>query len=285
MSYNILLNSSLSHNNSNWKTINCTLVDNIITSTNKVFGIEQELTLPDMTTLYFRVVYKALNSIKNVKIGIQNGDVLEVNTQLPKLNKLQKISIVDRAKQETIKLHIIFESDTYVNKVHIKEPLLVDLNHLNKSTWTKGLLDKVLKYRAGYTYNNLFDFSELTSDVLTLNSGKLSEAKIGSILTTKDSITFNLPLDTKKNHFYLIKLDYENINNFGKVGFRYGFLKSKDLLEQSYIIFKATDSNIPTLNIEAGDIIEYKVNLKHLMAIDITDLNLLQEDIEKLPFI
>ncbi|WP_300924530.1 hypothetical protein [uncultured Clostridium sp.] len=42
--------------------------------------------------------------------------------------------MIDIAKQNKIKLHIIFESDKDINRVLIQEPILVDLNHLNKST-------------------------------------------------------------------------------------------------------------------------------------------------------
>ena len=96
--------------------------------------MEQELILPDPTKLYFRVNYRVLNKIKEVKLGLQNGTTLEIDKQIPRLNKQQKISLIDYAKQEKIKLHIIFESDTDINRVIIKEPILCDLNHLHKGT-------------------------------------------------------------------------------------------------------------------------------------------------------
>ena len=133
MSYNLILNSAL-EDTTNWKLINCTLDHNILTSNKKVFGIEQELILPDPTKIYFRVNYKVLSPIKEVKLGIQNGKVLGINKQIPRLNKLHKISLIDIARQEKIKLHIIFESDKEVNKVLLQEPILVDLNHQKKST-------------------------------------------------------------------------------------------------------------------------------------------------------
>jgi hypothetical protein len=85
--------------------------------------------------LYFRINYIIDNiSIKEVKIGIQNNDVLTINKKTPKLRKKQLISVIDNAKQEKIKLHIIFESDIDINKVQIEKPILCDLNYLGKST-------------------------------------------------------------------------------------------------------------------------------------------------------
>lgn len=80
------------------------------------------------------MIYKSFSKLKEVKIGVQENGKLEVNTQIPKLNKQQKISIVETIKNTKIKLHIIFESDCDINRVLIKEPLLVDLVHSNKST-------------------------------------------------------------------------------------------------------------------------------------------------------
>ena len=111
------------------------MVNGKLVSTNKVFGLEQELVLPNPTKLYFRCSYLVRDkNIKEVKIGIQNKDVLNVDIRYPKLDKLQHISVIDEAKQEKVKLHIIFESKVDNNEVVVKEPILVDLNHLHRAT-------------------------------------------------------------------------------------------------------------------------------------------------------
>ena len=134
--YNIALDTEFKNNQ--WNFINCKYEDGYLISTDKVFGIEQELILPDITKLYFRILYKAINKeILNIKIGIQNNDILEINEKLIKDNKNNFISIIDDAKQEKIKLHIIFESTILDNKVEIKEPLLLNLKQLHKATWVK----------------------------------------------------------------------------------------------------------------------------------------------------
>ena len=271
MSYNLILNSAL-EDTTNWKLINCTLDHNILTSNKKVFGIEQELILPDPTKIYFRVNYKVLNPIKEVKLGIQNGKVLGINNP--------KIAL------EKIKLHIIFESDKEVNKVLLQEPILVDLNHQKKSTWIKSILDKVLKYRIGYQYINIYNEKEITKDIEDFKDINLEKAKIGSILSTKENIGINLNAKFIKEHYYLAKLDFEEINRFGNIYFKYGFIKSKrETSDQIYLLFRANEKDNLELIIESNDVFNYELNLKHLLIIDVTKMNLLKEDIPYLPFI
>ena len=84
----------------------------------------------------------------------------------------------------------------------------------------------------------------------------------------------------------MVKLDFEEINKFGDIYFQYGVLKSnKEIDEQIYLIFKYNEDKDLKLIIEANDIFEYGVNLKHILLIDITKMHLLAEDIKYLPFI
>lgn len=284
MSYNLLLDTEFK--TSQWKFINCKYEDGILTSHYKVFGVEQELVLPDPTKLYFRINYITDNiSIKEVKIGIQNEDNLNINRKTPKLRKRQSISVIDEAKQEKIKLHIIFESNMDINRVQIEKPLLCDLNYLGKSTWLKWILDRVLYFKNGYTYSNVYKDSELKPEIEDFKNIDLKPAKIGSIIQTKENISVQLNAKFIINNYYLVKLDFKEINKLGNVHFRYGVLKSTYIDdEQCYLLFKATGDKL-LLNIEANDVLDYQINLKHLMIIDITKMRLLKEDIPYLPFI
>lgn len=258
----------------------------VLTSNKKIFGIQQELILPDPTKLYYRVTYKALTPIKEVKLGLQNNSVLEINKQNPKTNKFYNISLIDYAKQEKIKLHIIFESDKDINRILIKEPILSNLNQLNKSTYLKIILDKVLKYRAGYHYENLCNYNEIIPSVSDFKELGLEKAKIGSILKTKNNI--DIPLNAKfiKGNYYLVKLDFEEINRFGNIYFKYGVLKStREINDQIYLVFKYNDKDDLRLIIEAEDVLNYAINLKHILLIDISKMHLLTGDIPYLPFI
>lgn len=285
MSYNLLLDTDLK--GSSWQFINCKYEDGYLVSNDKVFGIMQELILPDVTKLYFRWNYTVENyCIKEVKIGIQNGNILEINKQYPRFNKSRKISLIDYAKQEKVKLHLIFESDIRVNKVAISEPLLCDLNYLGKSTWLKSILDRVIKFRHGYSYTNIYKESEFTLKNIDLDKANKEQAKIGLIVSEKNKLDINLNAKLSRGEYYLAKLDYQEINNLGNVYFKYKEHKSSNVQdEQCFILFKYDGENKLQLVIEPNDIIDYKINLKHIMIINITKMKLLKGDILYLPFI
>lgn len=285
MSYNLALDTQFKNNN--WNFINCSYKDGCLVSTNKVFGIEQELVLADITRLYFRVNYKPLTiGLKRATIGIQNDDVLEVQQQIPKLNKNRAISIVDDIKQEKIKIHLIFESTEDINEVNIEKPILADLKHLNKSTWIKPLLDKVIHYYNGYVYNNEYHASEIKPTTTDFENLDLDSGKIGSIIKVNSSKEISLSAKFINGNYYLAKLDFEEINNLGNITFKYSSAKSVRYdNEQIYLIFKANDRDQLKLLIESNDVLDYQVNLKHIMILNITKMKLLKNDILLLPFI
>ena len=55
--------------------------------------------------------------------------------------------------------------------------------------------------------------------------------------------------------------------------------------EQCYILFRANDDTKLKLIIEPNDVLDYQINIKHIMIIDITTMKLLKADIPYLPFI
>lgn len=288
MGYNLVLDTSFKNNENNWRFINCEYRDGYLISHSKIFGIEERLILPDPTKLYFRYTYNIKNEpIKEIKIGIQNRDVLNINRKFPRKNRFQNISLVDNAKQEEIKIHLIFESEQEENKVLIKEPLLVDLEKINKTSWLKWSLDKVLFFDNGYSYKNIYKESEITPTnedfKFILN---LEKAKIGSLAEIKSNsiIPLNNNLEIGKN--YLFKLDYKEVNEFGDIDVRYGSLHCIKLgNEQLYLIFKANSKDRIEINLKSTDIINYKINLKHILLIETTAMGLKQEDIGYIPFI
>ncbi len=285
MSYNLLLDTSFKNNN--WKFINCEYKNGYLYSTESIFGIEQELILPDPTKLYFRCKYKIENiDIKEVKIGIQINDILYIDKKTPKLQKEQLISVIDDVKQEKIKLHIIFESTIKTNIVEIKEPLLVNLNLLHKSTSLKFILNNSLKYREGYHYKNIYNTLEIKPESQDFINYPLEKAKTGSILKTKEKINIKINAKFNRGEYYLIKLDYKEINELGNIQFKYGSIASMQFgKEQIYIIIRAEDKNDLELIIEPNDILDYQINLKHIMIININKMKLLKSDVPYLPFI
>ena len=68
--------------------------------------------------------------------------------------------------------------------------------------------------------------------------------------------------------------------------FKYGVLKSKRIEEeQIYLLFKGRENLKLDLVIDPKEKLDYKINLKHIMIIDISNMNLQKEDIPYLPFI
>lgn len=284
MPCNLLLDTEFKNNN--WNFINCSYDDGKLISAEKVFGVEQELILPDPTKLYLRCKYLVNDkSVKEIKIGIQNNKVLSIDKKFPKLNKWQHISLIDFAKQEKIKIHIIFESDSKHNVVYLKEPILTDLNHIHKSTWLKLILDRTIFYTSGYTYKNQykeFVLSEYNSDFVNCN---IESAKTGVIISENQNKEISLDAKFIDKHYYLIKLDFEEINQYGNLKFKYGALNSTRDNEQLYLIFKARENEPLKLLIEPNEVLPYQINLKHIMLLDITKMRLLKEDVPNLPFI
>lgn len=282
MGYNLLNDTSFKENN--WKFVNCEIKNGILESTSKVFGIKQELVLPDITKLYFRINYQVLNQeIYNVKIGILNNDILHITEKTPKVNKKQLISVVEQTKQEKIIVYVTFESSIDNNEVKLKEPLLVDLISQNKSSYLKPILDKILKYQYGYSYKNLYKESEITIDNEDFNNKE--KAKIGIIASIIDKEEFRISCEFIPNRYYLVKLDFKEVNRFGDMFFKYGARQSTRVGEQLWLLFKATENKQLQLILKNNEVYDYKVNLKHLLIIDITDMGLLTKDIEYLPFL
>lgn len=284
MSYNLLLDTKFESNL--WKFNNCKYENGKLISTSKVFGIEQELILPDITKLYFRFNYMITSrAVRETKVCIQNKNIMDIDKQFPKCLKWQSISVIDYAKQEKIKVHLIFESTEDVNEVYIKEPILVDLDYLHKSTWLKIILDRTINYLPGYSYSNEYKELELTTKNEDFDILNKEQGKIGLIIKENEKKEIELDAKFISNKYYLIKLDFEEINQLGNIYFKYGFLKSTRVKDQIYLVFKAKENEFLRLVIEPNSELPYWLNIKHLMLIEITRLNLLKQDIVNLPYI
>lgn len=285
MAYNLLLDTEFTNNN--WNYINCEMEDGYIVSKGKVFGVEQEIILTKPKKLYCRFEYQVESeNVNNVMIGIQNGEILNVNKKTPKVNKHQQISMVEETKEGKIKLHLIFEASEEINKVKIEKPILADLDHMKKTTWAKWRLDLAIKYRKGYVYKNLYECSELKPDIKDLKDLNLEEGKIGSIIKTQDPINIKISAKFIEKKYYLVKLDYEEINKMGSISLSYGNVKV-DLSnsDEQFILFKGSGDNKLEINITPNDILPYILNLKHILIIQAGGMNLMRCDIPYLMFI
>ena len=99
MAYNLLLDTEFENNT--WNFINCRFEEGCLISKGKVFGVEQEIILADITKLYFRFEYELESGlVGKVMLGIQYKDVLNITKKTPKENKHQIISLVEDPKQK-----------------------------------------------------------------------------------------------------------------------------------------------------------------------------------------
>lgn len=274
--YNICLDTQFENNQ--WEFINCYYENGHLISTNKVFGVKQKLILPNLTKLYYRFTYNCKTpNIREVTLGIQTNNILESERKVPKQNKKQNISLIDTPKEKEIYLHLIFESTQEENKVEIKHPLLIDIIKLKQSSRLKYFLDKDINYLSGYSYKNILPSEFIIEDSI--------KGKIGSILSGIEHKEIDIEAKFNENTYYLVKLDIEEINKYGNIYLQYGFIKSIQKDNQIYLIFKSDKRYKLKLIFEPKEKLDYQINIKRILLIDITELNLMKEDILYLPFI
>lgn len=280
MTYNLLFDTQF-EKGACWEYKNCRYENGHIISTSNVFGIAQQLTLSKETRLYLRGIYNTLSSAVNkIYCGVQIGETLYTSIKHPKQGVEQLISIVETATDKSIKIQFIFESSEKENILLFKEPLLCDLIQLHKSYYIKPILDKILKYRVGHSYKNLLPFSEIKPNIFNLQ-----KAKIGCLCETKSKHEYIIPIKLVHGNKYMVKLDYYQLNELGKIYLNYGVLKSTVIENnQCYLVFKASEKNL-ILNIESNAELPYLVNLRHLMIIDLNTINVDKESIPYLPFV
>ena len=278
MNYNKLLDTNFK--GLNWKFINCEHIDGYLLSNDKIFGITQELTLHELNKLYFRIKYKTDNyGIKQLSAGIHIGETLEGDIQKCAVKKWKTLSTIVLPNSNKIKVTIIFESEVKINKVYIKELLLVDLKAINKENWLKHFLDSTLYFKHGYYFKNMLYLSDLK-----LEDTETIVAKQGFVISTLEPLETIIDLNLTNNRIYLIKINYVEGNDVGKTFLKYGNKYSDNTDNQAFMVFRYKDSLKMTLNIIPNNIINYIVNIRNILLIDVTDLNLDAEDIPYLPY-
>ena len=96
----------------------------------------------------------------------------------------------------------------------------------------------------------------------------------------------NCAFPNEKDHYYLVKLDYKEVNQFGNVKFTYGDYQTFSYnQEQIYSVFKSDGKTLLNLDVVCNEILPYKLNLKHILIIDITNMHILDKHVGYLPFI
>ena len=228
-------------------------------------------------------------NITSIYCGIQTGKVLEANRKKPRLNRRKRISVVDQVNCEKIKVILICESREKHSKIYIDSPLLVDLSRQGRDWWPRWILNKTLDYRYGYEYENIYTYgSEIKIDNPDFSSPytKTEEAEVGILATITENDWFRVSHNFEEDHYYLLKLDYEQINEYGEIYVLYGDVSSTILnTDQLYIIFKANSKDEIRVKLDNNEKLPYLINLKHILLLDLTDLRIEEDDIKHLPFI
>lgn len=289
MSYNLLLDTNFSKINKHWKLTNCTYKNGYLISNSSVYSIEQQITLPDPTKLYFSFDFIAFDkNIKKVYVGIQQQDLLESSITKPKYNKRVKLSVVYPVMYETVTVKFIVEAKTEDTKIYIDSPMLIDLCEQNKAFWAKWMLNKALDYRYGFDYENIYKECELTINNNDFKSSctDVEKADTGILAYIKEKDWFKLNFKQQQGRYYLVKLDYEQVNDYGELFLKYGETVSQQIdKEQAYIVFRSDGINDVRIKMINNEKLDYIVNLKHILIVDITEQNFEEQDIPHLSYI
>lgn len=290
MSYNLLLDTNFNKIDKHWKLTNCHYRDGYLISNSKVYSIEQEIALPEPTKLYFSMDYIAFDkNIEKVYVGIQCDGALYSTVREPKFDKITRLSVVYPVNCESIKVKFIVESKTQDSRIYIDSPMLIDLITQNKEFWPIWMLNKVLDYRYGYDYENLYKECNISLDNEDFISPytKTEEAKDGIIAYVKDEDWFKISFPMIKGNWYLVKLDLEQINNYGDLYLSYGEKVSCSSYnqEQLYLPFVADGTQQVIIKMKNYEPLDYIVNFKRVLVIDLTNKSFEEQDIPHLAFI
>lgn len=292
MSYNLLLDTTFKKLNKNWKLTNCEYNNGYLIANSKMYSIEQEIVLPDPTKIYFGLDYLCFSKdIKKIYCGIQIGDVLEANVKEPSLRRRKRISVIsDDKKAEKIIVKFIVQAKTDNTKIYIDSPLLLDLTYHDKDWWPRWMLNKALDYRHGYDYDNIYSENseiQLKDVKFNLLKTKTEVAKTGIIAHVNETDSFTLDFQATPGNYYLLKLDYEQINKYGSIYCKYGETISVNINDsQLYMVFKGDQLKHKLQFILKNNLeLTYLINLKRILLIDITNLKIDEDDIIHLPFI
>lgn len=290
MSYNLLLDTNFNKIDKHWKLTNCYYRDGYLVSNSKVYSIEQEIALPEPTKLYFSMDYIAFDkNISKIYVGIQYGDTFQTIVKKPKFDKRVRASVVYPVPCESIKVKFIVEAKTEDTKLYIDSPMLVDLLSQKKEFWPRWMLNKALDYRYGYDYENLYKQCEISldNDDFTSPYTETEKAKEGILAYVRESEWFKISFPMIQGHRYLVKLDLEEINHYGEVYLQVGEKTSWSLEDQGqiYVHFVADGQHEVRIKMRNDEQLDYIINFKRVLVIDITDKTFEEQDIPHLAFI
>ena len=151
------------------------------------------------------------------------------------------------------------------------------------------MLDKAFDYRHGYDYENLYKECEISLDNDDFRSPytDTEKANCGILAYVKESDWFKLSFPMVKGNWYLVKLDLEQVNNYGEVYLKYGEKTSCSLdgQDQLYLPFIADGQQEIRIKMRNDEQLDYIINFKRVLVIDLTNKSFEEQDIPHLAFI
>ena len=93
------------------------------------------------------------------------------------------------------------------------------------------MLDKIIDYRYGFDYENLYRQCEITIDNKDFTSTvtRTEKADCGILAYIDEKDWFDISFSAEQNRYYLIKLDIQQINDFGEVYIQCGEVISEQV--------------------------------------------------------
>lgn len=309
---NFLVDTNFRYYKKSWqiKNTNVKLLDKGIelSSNNKTFVLSQGfLSLTKSGRYYFRVEYLAKSRIKKLYVGIKVNGLMKVNYCTPIINLRDTLGLIVDVDQENLysgsfEIYIIVESKYNNNIIQLRNPMMFELNDINRRFDTIEDLNK-LKYKPGYCYTNVLpnhDFRKESIDnkywekVSIYNDNGLSwDNHNGLLVSCPKELYLRQNLSLLSSHKYLLKILYRNLNGIGD-----SFIKldnvNIDLVEESqltqhwFIIEPKNSKTYIKLGFKNSAEIPMSYYLKNIMLIDLTTNemeNIPEDDINQLIFI
>ena len=294
---NQLVDSDFNYPNHTWVIDNAKLRSKSpfsLVSSKSSFGIHQTLYLRNPGRYYFRIDVKALKYVKEVIVGVLIDDAMKAAKYYVPVSIFRSVSVIIDVKDvdKPVSLYIIAVSNSGKSYLEFEKPVMYCLDDIAQRFALKSTLDKKLEYTPSYSYDNILptaNFDLSTIRCICDKSTSVFPVKTGEIgVETTSSIDILRRYNLIKDHRYLIKILKEEVNSQGKFIIGYNNSVSNKLSSyQEYIIFNHNGYSSPYIRLtcKPKSKVPYRVILKRMILVDITDITFSRADIKSLLYV
>ena len=307
---NLFINTSFQQYRKSWLTNNCELKQKgnslVISSKQKLFGISQDFLLSQSGRYYVRLSVESKTPIKQLHLGIKEGNKLELSTYKP-FSKVKFVVsiIVDREFISDTNVHtlcLIAESSSCLNELIVSEPMLIRLDDYELKFAMKDELDKKVPYSKGITIENCLPFSTVNKTTLTEKgywevfkaSGEnvYDNSKDGAIIDVGNKFIISQQVKLPRNDTLLFKVLGKALNSFGVcriyINEKCFEFRPNQSIEQYYVIGHSIGLNTIKVELERKGLLKFTYNLLKMLLVDLSKYELssiCEKDIERIPFL